>query len=162
MGGLSSLALLPLLKQQEPDLVLYNGNIWTVDPSQPRAQAVAISGGRFVAVGSNDEVLHLAAARTRKSTSAGKPSCPGSTMRTRTQLKAACNFCDNVACDKDSIEEIQAALHRTVPANAARQWVLGFLYDDGKTPRPINRHDLDVAVPDHPVMVRIAAGTSFL
>jgi predicted amidohydrolase YtcJ len=33
-----------------------------------------------------------------------------------------------------------------------------FLYDDGKTPRPINRHDLDAAVPDHPVLISHRGG----
>jgi predicted amidohydrolase YtcJ len=36
--------------------------------------------------------------------------------------------------------------------------VLGFLYDDGKTPRPLSRGDLDAAVPDHPVLVRHRGG----
>jgi predicted amidohydrolase YtcJ len=41
--------------------------------------------------------------------------------------------------------------------------VLGFLYDDGKTPRPINRHDLDDAVSDHPVLVQHRGGhTAFV
>ncbi|HUJ82436.1 MAG TPA: hypothetical protein VLW83_11180, partial [Candidatus Acidoferrales bacterium] len=64
LHGLSAFAALPLLRAEEPDVVLYNGDIWTVDESQARAQAVAIIGGKFAAVGSNDEVLHLASART--------------------------------------------------------------------------------------------------
>jgi predicted amidohydrolase YtcJ len=39
-----------------PDLILLNANALTMDPSRPRAQAVAIGGGRILAVGSNDEV----------------------------------------------------------------------------------------------------------
>ena len=63
--GLSALALFPL-ERTEPDLILYNANFWTVDPHLPQAQAVAISRGRFLAVGSNEEVLHLAAGTSRK------------------------------------------------------------------------------------------------
>jgi len=40
-------------------------------------QAVAISGGRFLAVGSNDEVLSLATARTCKLDLDGKAVVPG-------------------------------------------------------------------------------------
>src|ERR1700758_3891196 len=72
MQGMSSLLVLPLLRREEPEIVLYNGNIWTVDELQPRAQAVAISGGRFAAVGSNEDVLRLATARTRKNDLASK------------------------------------------------------------------------------------------
>ena len=49
--GMGAFALLPLVRS-EPELILYNGNIWTVNDKVPRAQAVAISGGRFLAVGS--------------------------------------------------------------------------------------------------------------
>ncbi|MGZ4733067.1 MAG: hypothetical protein ACXVZH_13090, partial [Terriglobales bacterium] len=38
------------------DLLIYNAKIWTVDKSQPTAQAVAVLGDRIVAVGSNQEV----------------------------------------------------------------------------------------------------------
>ena len=63
-----------------------------------------------------------------------------------------------VACDKNSIEEIQAALRERATKTPDNQWVLGFLYDDGKTPRPLNLHDLDQAVPDHPVLVMHRGG----
>ncbi len=69
MQGMSTLLALPLLRTEEPETLLYNGNIWTVDEAQPRAQAVAIRSGRFLAVGSNAEVLPLATARSAKLTS---------------------------------------------------------------------------------------------
>jgi predicted amidohydrolase YtcJ len=54
---MSCLLVLPLLRSEEPKIILYNGKIWTADESQPLAQAIAISGGRFLAVGSNDDVV---------------------------------------------------------------------------------------------------------
>ena len=51
----ASFALLPTLRT-EAELLLVNGNIVTVDDAQPRAQAVAIAGGRFLAVGSAADV----------------------------------------------------------------------------------------------------------
>ena len=53
-------------KRTEPELILYNGNIITVDDSFPRAQAVAIAHGRFLAVGATKELLPLATVRTKK------------------------------------------------------------------------------------------------
>src|SRR5215472_9859926 len=38
------------------DLVVFNANVYTVDPQMPRAQAFAVRGGRFIAVGANDEI----------------------------------------------------------------------------------------------------------
>ena len=43
------------------DLILANGAVWTVDPERPRAEAVAIGGGKILAVGSSREILAHAA-----------------------------------------------------------------------------------------------------
>ncbi|WP_341964543.1 amidohydrolase [Pseudomonas sp. RC10] len=41
------------------DLILYNGNFHTVDQEKPKASAVAIGGGKFVAVGTDAEIMSL-------------------------------------------------------------------------------------------------------
>ncbi len=69
--------------QTEPDQILYNANVMTVDAAQPRAQAVAVAGARFLAVGSNDEIGHLAKAGVRRVDIGARPSSPDSSMRTR-------------------------------------------------------------------------------
>src|SRR5215472_10149128 len=65
------------LDRTEPDLILYNGKFWTVNARQPRAQAVAISGGLLLAVGTNDEILGLATGSARKVDLGGKTVLPG-------------------------------------------------------------------------------------
>lgn len=61
-------ASIPLLSfgKTEPEIILHNGNIFTVNPNEPTAQAVAIAGGRLVAVGTNEEILKMATAKTKK------------------------------------------------------------------------------------------------
>src|SRR5580704_17295801 len=44
------------LDRTEPELILYNGNFWTVNPRQPRAQAV-VDGSRFGTL-SSDQVSY--------------------------------------------------------------------------------------------------------
>ena len=44
--------------REKPDLILYNGDIITVNPLQPKAEAIAISGDKIIAVGSNEEILN--------------------------------------------------------------------------------------------------------
>src|SRR5690349_15230680 len=68
---------LPPITSVEPELILYTGNCWTVNAKLPRAQAVAISGGRFLAVGTNDEILGLAAGFSKKVDLGGKAVVPG-------------------------------------------------------------------------------------
>ena len=45
--------------QASADLILHNGDIWTVDGKNPTAQAVAVKDGKFVVVGSNEDALKL-------------------------------------------------------------------------------------------------------
>src|SRR4029453_15954369 len=64
--------------QQPPaDVVLTNGKIITVDGKFAIAQAVAIRGDRFVAVGSNADINRLAGANTRRIDLGGKAGIPG-------------------------------------------------------------------------------------
>lgn len=160
--NLGALVMMPLART-EPDLILHNGNIWTVNPGMPRAQAVAVSGSRFTAVGLNDEVLNLATAHTRKVDLGTKRVLPGFNDAHAHPSMSGVRHLRMLACDMSSITAIQAALRARSAQTPTGQWVLGFLYDDGKTPRPLNRRDLDEAVPDHPVLVRHRGGhTAFV
>ena len=160
LENLALCAVAPLIPRMriEPDIVLYNSNVWTVNQELPRAQAIAISEGRFLAVGTNDDVLPLASPSTRKVDLGWKTVLPGFNDAHSHPIYSGVSHLKKVACDKDSIEEIQAALRERAQKTPPGTWVLGFLYDDGKTPRPISRHDLDAAVPDHPVLVSHRGG----
>ena len=63
--------------QQPVDLILTNGKIITVDDRFSIAQAVAIRGDRFVAVGSNQEITRMAGPGTRRIDLGGKAVIPG-------------------------------------------------------------------------------------
>jgi predicted amidohydrolase YtcJ len=157
--ALGAFALVPF-EHSEPDLILHNGNIWTVDSRQPRAQAVAISGGRFTAVGANDEVLALAGGRARKIDLGGKTVLPGFIDAHSHPGYAGARHVTQVDCDLRSIAAIQQALRERAGKTPPGQWVVGFKYDDTKTSdgRALTREDLDTAVPDHPVYVEHRGG----
>jgi predicted amidohydrolase YtcJ len=156
-AGFAASAFLPQ-GRLEPNTVLYNGNIWTGDDRLPHAQAIAISDAKILAVGSNDDVLHLVSPLTRKIDLGGKTVLPGFNDAHSHPIYSGVDHLNKVACDKDSIEAIQAALRERAQKTPPGAWVVGFLYDDGKTPRPITRQDLDGAVPDHPVLVSHRGG----
>ena len=59
------------------EIVIRNANIITMDPRQPRAQALAIQQGKFVAVGSDDDMTTLAGPGTRVLDLRGKTVLPG-------------------------------------------------------------------------------------
>jgi len=60
-----------------PDLILINARVYTVNEAQPLAQAVAIRKHRFVAVGSDAEILRLAGTDTTVLDLNGKLILPG-------------------------------------------------------------------------------------
>jgi predicted amidohydrolase YtcJ len=75
-----ALAISELAAQNPPpraDTILVNGHILTVDSSFSAAQAVAIGGGRFVAVGTNAAVRALAAPSTKVIDLHGQTVIPG-------------------------------------------------------------------------------------
>lgn len=65
------------MKAQYADLVVSNARIWTVDPSRPEAEAVAVSGVRIVAVGSDADVQRFIGPKTRVVNAKGKRMVPG-------------------------------------------------------------------------------------
>ena len=161
LGCAGAAVLLPFMPERTmPQTILYNGNILTVNNRQPRAQAVAIADGRFLAVGANDEVQQLATSRTAKIDLGGKTVVPGFIDAHSHPAVAGRLHLRQVDCDLRSIEEIQGAIRQRATQTPKGQWVLGFKYDDTKTRegRPLTRADLDAAAPDHPVHIAHRGG----
>src|SRR3954465_8779195 len=59
------------------DLILVNGKVWTVNPKQPEAEAVAVRGGKIVAVGKSDDVRKMATDQTKVIDLKGRRVLPG-------------------------------------------------------------------------------------
>jgi predicted amidohydrolase YtcJ len=162
LRGLGALALTPKfpLDRTEPDLILHNGNIITIDQRRPRAQAVAIADGRFLAVGANEKVRALATGRTKKIDLAGATVVPGFIDAHTHPAVAGRLHLRQVDCDLRSIDAIQKAIRERAGKTPPGEWVLGFKYDDTKTSegRPLTLADLDAAAPEHPVFVSHRGG----
>ena len=161
LARVGAMALVPsrLLK---PQTILYNANVITVDSQQPRAQAVAIGDGRFLAVGSNEDVRRLANASTTQIDLGGKTLVPGFIDAHVHPALAGRLHLRQVDCDLPSISAIQEAIRSRASRTRAGDWVLGFKYDDTKIAegRPLNRNDLSDAAPAHPVYVTHRGGHS--
>src|SRR6266403_3739132 len=148
------------MERSEPERILYNGNFWTGNSHQPRAQAVAISNSRFLAIGSNEEVRALASGNAKKVDLGGKTVLPGFIDAHSHPAEAGLSHLRMVDCDLRSIADILKALRERAAKTSPGQWVLGFKYDDTKTSegRPLTRAELDAAVPDHPIFVQHRGG----
>jgi predicted amidohydrolase YtcJ len=61
----------------EPQLLLVNAKVFTANPALPYAEAVAVEGGRILAVGSNAQVRALGGPNTRVIDAGGRLVTPG-------------------------------------------------------------------------------------
>ncbi len=162
LGSLAALTVLPSFGQQEPDTILFNGNIVTMGDGQ-RAKAVAIIDGKFFAVGEDKEILALATGRTRKVDLGGKVVLPGFIDAHSHPGSSGLQHLREVDCDLRSIKDIQKAIAERAAKTPKGGWVLGFKYDDTKTSegRIVNIADLDLVAPDHPVRIQHRGGHTF-
>jgi len=146
-----------------PDTILHNGRILTMAAREREVEALALAGDRVFAIGTSAEMLALAAAATRRVDLGGRRVTPGFNDAHSHPCDSGVALLTQVPLEMDSIEAISSALHAKAAMTPPGEWVVGFLYDDTKTPRPLERADLDAAAPDHPVVVQHRGGhTAFV
>src|SRR5882724_2508515 len=146
-----------------PDSVLHNGRILTMGAREREVEALALAGSRLFAIGTSTEMLALAGSGARRFDLGGKRVTPGFNDAHSHPLDGGIALLTQVALEMESIEAIKAAVRAKAAATPRGDWVVGFLYDDTKTPRPLERADLDAAAPDHPVVVQHRGGhTAFV
>jgi len=136
----------------EPDLIVVNAKVITMDPSAPGAEAFAVKNGRFVAVGSSSDVRNLATARTQVIDAGGQTVTPGF-IDSHCHVSGV-NELFGVNTNLRTVKAIQDALRARAEKTPPGQWVSGFMFDDTKVEDgPLHRRHLDEAVPNHPVSV---------
>lgn len=137
------------------DYILFGGRMKTMDETRPFAEALAISGSRIVAVGTDAEVVPLAQARTRLIDARGGTILPGfndahvhifsgSTSLVQLSLAGVQGF-DNVR----SVIANHMAAHPDTPSIVAQ----GCLYSAISPAEPITRHHLDRITNDRPLLL---------
>jgi predicted amidohydrolase YtcJ len=151
-----------------PDLIVYNSKIYTVDDAQPMAQAFAVKGGRFVAVGSNDEIKGYGGPATRRLDAGGATIVPGfhdAHIHADGQTLLYEVLVGNpFEVEFVTIDSIIEKLRKRAAQTPKGEWVRGYFYDDTKVKdgRLITRLDLDKVSTEHPVRVGHRGGhTSF-
>ena len=117
---------------QPADLVLLNGAIYTLQPSAPWAEALAIRDGRIVAVGGNAEVERYRSTATEVVDLDGNMVMPGIVDAHVHPIRGAaknlfeCNFPFTA-----TPEEVRAAVAQCVEDQPDAQWIIGGQWDSG-------------------------------
>ena len=76
-AALAVAALATSVAAQPATLIVHNARVTTLDPARPGATAVAVRGGKFVAVGSDAEAMRLRGSGTRVVDAGGRRLIPG-------------------------------------------------------------------------------------
>ena len=142
------------------DAVIRRANIITIDPKRPRAQAVAIKDGKFIAIGDDHAVSDLIGPSTEVFDLSGKTVLPGFIDAHIHVLSSGTRHVMAADCDRRSISAVQDALRERARGASRGQWVEGFKFDDTKTveSRFLNREDLDRVSTELPIIVSHRAG----
>ena len=136
------------------ELVVQNADIRTMRAERPRAEALAVAGGRIVALGSNADMLALAGPETRRLNAGGRMVLPGLQDAHIHLLNGGTDMVSGpVLYDATSVEALQAALRGFAKANPngpvmGMGWQAGIFTDEN-----LGRAVLDAAIPDRPCML---------
>lgn len=136
-------------------LILHNAHVITMDPLLPRAEAVAVAGGRIAAVGRDDEVLALRPTGARLIDCRGLTLVPG-LHDAHCHLLATASSLSGLGCRPNStgsLDELLQAIKRRAAETQPGRWIRGFGLDpaqmwDGRFP---TRRELDQAAPANPI-----------
>jgi len=135
------------------NLVLYNGNIYTMDEARPRAQAVAIAGNRIAAVGTEEEVRALLAPEGEAVDLKGRTVVPGLTDCHVHFVEYALRLSRiDLAGAESKAEALRRVAERAKRAKPG-EWLLGGGWDRNlwEGARFPTRWDLDAVAPANPV-----------
>jgi len=141
------------------DTVYTNGKIYTVNEKQPWAEAIAIKDGKFIKVGSVDDVKPLIGDKTEVIDLGGKFVMPGMVdahvHMLATSVDKANLFIENPNDKEAMLKQIEefAKANPDLPYIRGLQWNLGVFPDN--SPR---KEWLDAIVPDRPVYIYSQTG----
>ena len=141
----------------QPDLILYNGKITTLDRENPQAQAVAVRDGRFLAVGDEREIMGLAGPDTKRIDLKGRRVIPGLIDSHMHVIRGGLNYnmelrWDGVRSLADAMAMLKLQVARTPPP----QWVRvvgGFTEQQFAEKRLPTLEEINAIAPDTPVFL---------
>jgi hypothetical protein len=141
----------------EPDLVLLNGKITTLDRGKPEVQAAAVKDGRIIAVGSDREIAPLAGAATQTLELGGRRVIPGLIDSHTHVIRGGLSY--NMELRWDGVRSLADAmrmLKEQVERTPAPQWVRvvgGFTEQQFAEKRLPTLDEINAIAPETPVFI---------
>ncbi|MEL6534678.1 MAG: amidohydrolase family protein [Bacteroidota bacterium] len=147
------------------DLVITNANIYTVNEDQPKAQAVAVRGGRIIYVGDDAGAETFVGEGTETMDLQGKTMSPGLIESHAHIMGVGINRIQLDLLGVQSWEEVVRRVQEAAESSAPGEWIVGRGWHQDKwdsLPRMVEgfptHHDLTQAAPNNPVYLKHASG----
>jgi predicted amidohydrolase YtcJ len=142
------------MEQRPADLVLTGGAVYTLDAARSWAQAVAVCGGRIVAVGTDADMRPYVGPGTEVVSLRGRMLLPGFQDA---HVHASGGGLERSQCDltgEHTREGYLAAIRSYSGRNPGAEWITGGGWGMDVFPGGVpSKDDLDAAVPDRPVFL---------
>ena len=148
-------AIVPAQSKAAADLIITNARIWTVDPSRPTAEAVAVLGDRIAAVGSKQDVDNWRGPKTQVINADGKLLLPGFNDAHVHFVSGGMQLDSIQLNDATSAQEFARRIADRAKVTAKGEWIKGGNWDETKwNPAEMPTKQLiDALTPDTPVFV---------
>ena len=142
---------------QPADLILHNAKIATIDRAKPQAKALAVAGGKFIAVGDEADIMALAGAQTKIIDARGRTVIPGLIDSHVHVIRGGLNYNLELRWDGvPSLADAMRLLREQVARTPAPQWVRvvgGFTEHQFAEKRLPTLDELNAVAPDTPVFI---------
>ena len=146
----------------QADLVLFNGQIVTINKNDQVHEGVAIQGNKILAVGDSNTVRSYAGPGTKHIDLDGKTVLPGIIDSHTHPGHAAVRYLEINCRDPGikGIRELQNTIKKRAEELGSGKWVKGGNYNDSKLveKRQITRWELDEAAANNPVILNSDTG----
>jgi predicted amidohydrolase YtcJ len=142
------------MSDQDADLVLRGGVVYTVDAARSWAQAIAVRDGTILAVGTDEQMRGLTGSGTRVIDLGGRMMLPGFID---SHVHASAAGLERLRCDLSvahGLDDYLEIVRTYAQANAGIEWITGGGWSIDVFPGGVpSRGDLDRVVPDRPVFL---------
>jgi predicted amidohydrolase YtcJ len=147
-----------------PDLVVLNGSVMTMEPNRPRAGAIAVEDGVITFVGSTRRARRLIGPSTHVIDAAGRTIVPGFIdchMHPRAQYDEMGPYGRLDLTPEAGVftrEALYAKLRAKIAVTPPGQLIVGVRYQDDLIGGHPTAAELDLIVPNHPVILVHSSG----
>ncbi len=152
--------VLPAKKVESADIILKNGNIYTVNDRQPKAEFIAIKGNKIIFVGENSQIAKYESKTTKVIDLKGNTVVPGFTdshchLREIGIRELTLNL-EGTTSLSDFLAKVKARVEQVKPG----EWVTGLGWIETFWQPAVfpTRYDLDKISPNNPVYLERADG----